>query len=192
MRCIIDFALLRLRQFGAEASASAAYTGLIMSKVFGRWRALVCAARAVAVGLGIHIAGCWAVAIFWILQSGHATGLGIWDLLDRFNLAIVLVSPVLCYPYILLFNWTKDAIGPLHSSVGTCILGWTAYFAPTVAVYVAIQSRRALERRRERVGRFCRVCNYDLRASIGRCPECGTPCNDNRPTLAFRLPPRPR
>ena len=191
-RSFIDFAALRLRRFGGEASASASYVRSGMLKVFGRSRMLTCAARIVAIALGTHIMGCWAVATVWILKSGFATGLGIWDLLDRFNIATVLISPILCYPYLLLFNWTKDAIGPRHLLVGTSVLGWGVYVAPTIAIWATIRYRRVLKRHRERVGRFCRVCNYDLRASIGRCPECGTPCDDRRPMLALRLPPRPR
>ena len=179
-KSVTAFAMSRARRFGNEAAASTAYIRSNTSKVLGRRRTFRRASRLIAIGLGIHVIGCWAVATVWIIESGHAAGLGVWDLFDRFNAAMILISPLICYPYALLTRWTKAAMGPRHLAISMCALGWIAYAAPTLAIWITIKIRNSIKRRRERVGKFCHVCNYDLRASIGRCPECGTPCNDNR------------
>ena len=50
-------------------------------------------------------------------------------------------------------------------------LGALAAIAP--CVWLAAFHRRFRRRRRDRLG-LCSICNYDLRATPARCPECGT------------------
>jgi hypothetical protein len=59
--------------------------------------------------------------------------------------------------------------------------GSTTFTVPTVLVFLLLSTtgilelRRSREVRRERLvaERRCEFCEYDLRASTGRCPECG-------------------
>jgi hypothetical protein len=49
----------------------------------------------------------------------------------------------------------------------------TATLAGMPLIWLAAFVRRALRRRQRQSRGLCRVCGYDLRASGGRCPECG-------------------
>lgn len=53
-------------------------------------------------------------------------------------------------------------------------LALIAIVAGLLALASQVAAARYLARRRLRAG-FCRGCGYDLRASPGRCPECGRP-----------------
>jgi hypothetical protein len=58
---------------------------------------------------------------------------------------------------------------------------WYSYlitpdWCPAVATFVApaLSARRLLHARRRKRRGLCPACGYDLRATPGRCPECGT------------------
>ncbi len=72
----------------------------------------------------------------------------------------------------------KSYSGPTHTNV--CVPYWSLELAATVlpGVWMVRWNRR---RRRLAAG-CCVACGYDLRASIGRCPECGR----DGPTLVPR------
>jgi hypothetical protein len=60
-----------------------------------------------------------------------------------------------------------------------------AHVIVTAACYLAIGQVRAS--RKQRPPGLCRVCGYDLRASPGRCPECGTESNRSSESAEFKL-----
>lgn len=69
-----------------------------------------------------------------------------------------------------------DTLAPPDSGWGFGFPAWLA-FAVTFALPAAriVPIYRTLRRRRLRDAGLCERCGYDLRATTGRCPECGTP-----------------
>ena len=63
----------------------------------------------------------------------------------------------------------------------------------TLATIVLVyQSSSAVRRARRRRQRLCVECNYDLRASTGRCPECGHPIPASNPAANTAPPAAPK
>lgn len=77
--------------------------------------------------------------------------------------------------------------GDFGSLIATVPLYWFPDWAPLMifALAPALMIVRHAKRRRNREG-CCVTCGYDLRASSERCPECGTPINQNPPSTTGR------
>ena len=82
-----------------------------------------------------------------------------------------------------------ESVGPIALQSGSLQTGmherWWLVSVPhllplaAMAIWPAMRVRSALRRRRWRRHGRCALCGYDLRASVERCPECGTPRDPN-------------
>lgn len=73
-------------------------------------------------------------------------------------------------------RWTRDVVAPgdVLWTFRVMVRLWIVFLLSAILPTLWLLRRRAA-RRRGRAPSRCRVCGYDLRASAGRCPECGTP-----------------
>jgi hypothetical protein len=71
------------------------------------------------------------------------------------------------------FGPSVGAYAPTSVYNRVVMVPWYAIILAT-AVAPVLRLRRTLTRRRRDRRAACRACGYDLRATPGRCPECGT------------------
>jgi hypothetical protein len=90
------------------------------------------------------------------------------------NFVLVYDPPdVLDHTGLLGFGHASVALGATGSASVLSVPFWAVAALTLVAPAIMLQ-RRLKDRRWRRAG-LCPTCGYDLRASRGRCPECGTP-----------------
>ena len=74
-----------------------------------------------------------------------------------------------------LFNMPPgtSTVGPVAHTIHAIYTPWWLWVG-VFALLPGTKLRLAMRRRRRLTEGLCEVCGYDLRASVDRCPECGT------------------